>query len=354
MSGLRTLLTFTFGALVVSQAATAADPVKPLEITAVTQVGPLFPQYTKVDIPILRDQLQAQSGGRIKVKLYSYPEMNVNGPEVLRLVRSGQIDIAAVTLATASGDVPLLDGFDLPGLNSTIPQARKVADALAPFADERLRRLGVKLVATYTYTPQMLFCNRPVTGLSSLKGLKVRVAGPALGALVESFGGQPVSLAFGEVYTGLERKTVDCAITGVGSGNSAKWTEVASTLHTRMISGATAGYLVNLAWWTKLDPAIRTQINDALLKVQEAQWKLAEEATQDGVDCNIGNASNCKIHTLATRPMSAVKANPADDAFVKAALTGRILPEWVKRCGADCGDIFNRVVTPISGISYTK
>lgn len=351
MSSLRTFLALSFF-LGLSQAAGAAEPPKPLEITAVTQVGPLFPQYTKVDIPILRDELQSKSGGKIKVKLASYPEMNVNGPEVLRLVRSGQIDIAAVALATASGDVPLLDGFDLPGLNNSIPQARKVADALAPFADEKLRRLGIKLVATYSLTPQMLFCNRPVAGLNSLKGLKVRVAGPALGALVESFGGQPVSLAFGEVYTALERKTVDCAITGVGSGNSAKWTEVASTLHTRMISGATAGYLVNLSWWTKLDPSVRTLVNDALMKVQEAQWKLAEEATQDGIDCNVGNASSCKIHTLATRPMSAVKSNPGDDAAVKSALTDRILPEWVKRCGAECGDIFNRVVTPVTGVAY--
>jgi TRAP-type C4-dicarboxylate transport system substrate-binding protein len=339
-------------ALSLSTLAVAADSAKPLEITAVTQVGPLFPQYTKVDIPILRDELQAKSGGKIKVKLYSYPEMNVGGPEVLRLVRSGQIDIAAVTLATASGDVPLLDGFDLPGLNNSIADARKVADALAPYADERLRKLGVKLVATYTYTPQMLFCNRPITGLGSLKGLKVRVAGPAHGALVESFGGQPVSLAFGEVYTALERKTADCAITGVGSGNSAKWTEVSTNLHTRIISGATAGYLVNLSWWTKLDPAMRTMINDTLLKVQEAQWKLAAEAAQDGVDCNTGVAASCKIHALATRPMTAVKSNPSEDVAVKAALTNRILPEWVKRCGPSCGEIFNRVVTPVSGVSY--
>jgi TRAP-type C4-dicarboxylate transport system substrate-binding protein len=200
----------------------------------------------------------------------------------------------------------------------------------------------------------MLFCNRPITGLGSLKGLKVRVIGPALGALVESFGGQPVSLAFGEVYTALERKTVDCAITGVGSGNSAKWTEVSSTLYTRIISGATAGYLVNLSWWNNLDPSLRTLINNELLKVQEAQWKLADEATQDGVDCNIGNASNCKIHTLAAHPMTAVKTNPADDATVKAALTERILPEWVKRCGAECGDIFNRAVSPVTGIAYKK
>jgi TRAP-type C4-dicarboxylate transport system substrate-binding protein len=248
--------------------------------------------------------------------------------------------------------VPLLDGFDLPGLNSSIPQAKKVADALAPYANQRLERLGVKMVATYTYTPQMLFCTKPVSALSDLKGLKVRVAGPALGILVESFGGQPVSLAFGEVYTALERHTIDCAITGVGSGNSAKWTEVSNTLYTQIISGATAGYLVNLSWWNKLDPSLRTMVNNALLKVQDAQWKLAVEATDDAIACNTGNSANCKIQSLATHPMKAVKASASDEGAIKDALGRRILPDWVKRCGPDCGDVFNRAVSPIVGVTY--
>ena len=49
---------------------------------------------------------------------------------------------------------------------------------------------------------------------ADLKGRKVRTFGPSLGDLVVEVGGQPVSIAFGEVYSALERGTVDCAITG--------------------------------------------------------------------------------------------------------------------------------------------
>src|SRR4029077_13395134 len=97
------------------------------------------PQFTKVDQPILRDGLKAKSNGQIDVKLSAWPEMNLNGPEVLRLIRAGQVDIGAAPLSTVSGDVPFLDGIDLAGLHPDIEQARKTALALVPLPTRSLR-----------------------------------------------------------------------------------------------------------------------------------------------------------------------------------------------------------------------
>lgn len=38
------------------------------------------------------------SGGRVKINLQSRPQMNVSGPDVIRLVRSGQVEIGAAAL----------------------------------------------------------------------------------------------------------------------------------------------------------------------------------------------------------------------------------------------------------------
>ena len=83
----------------VSGAAAAQLAAGPkVTISAVTQVAPTVPQYTKVDVPMLRDEMPKKSNGRIEVNLKSWPEMNVQGPEVIRLVRSGQVDLAATPL----------------------------------------------------------------------------------------------------------------------------------------------------------------------------------------------------------------------------------------------------------------
>lgn len=325
-----------------------------IAVQAITQVSPNLPQYTKVDQPLLRDGIAKATNGRVEMTLSSWPERNVNGPEVLRLVRSGQVDIAAAPLTTVSGDVPMLDGVDLAGMNADIRQARKVADAMVPVANKELERLGIKLVATYPFSGQMLFCRKPVMSLADLKGLKVRTNGPSSADLMKGLGAQPVSLAFGEVYTALERGTVDCGITGAGSGNGVKWPEVTTHLYTLPLSWSTSGYFVNLAWWNKLDPAIRAQFEKTMSEVQEAQWKLGVEATDDGIACNVGRAADCKLHTLVRKPMIEGKPQADVAATLKKELTDDVLPGWVKRCGERCAVVYNEVIAPITGIKYTS
>ena len=333
--------------------ATPAVHAQKIAVQAITQVAPNLPQYTRVDQVLLRDGIAKATGGRVEVTLASWPERNVNGPEVLRLVRSGQVDIAAGPLTTVSGDVPMLDGVDLAGMNTDIRQARRVADAMVPVANRELERLGIKLVATYPFSGQMLFCRKPIATLADIKGLKVRTNGPSAADLVKGLGGQPVSLAFGEVYTALERGTVDCGITGSGSGNGVKWPEVTTHLYTLPLSWSTAGYYVNLAWWNKLEPAIRAQFEKTFAEIQEAQWALGVEATNDGIACNVGRADGCKLHTLVKKPMVEVKPQGNMVAVLQKELSEDVLPGWIKRCGDRCATVYNEVIAPITGIKYT-
>jgi TRAP-type C4-dicarboxylate transport system substrate-binding protein len=322
-------------------------------ITAVTQLSPALPQYKDVDVPMLREQMAKASNGRIEFNLKSYPEMNVQGPEVIRLVRSGQVEIGGAPLTTVSGDVPLLDGFDLPGLHTSMEQVRRTGHALMPTANKDLEKLGVKIIATSPFPAQVFFCKKPVAGIADLKGRKIRVAGPSQGDFLNALGAQPVAIAFGEVYTALERGTVDCAVTGTGTGNAQKWFEVAGNLYTLVASWGISGYMVNLAWWNKLDPQVRSFLENYFARLEDAQWKLGADLTQDGIECNVGNAAGCKIFTLlGDRKMALVKPSDADNARARQVLVDTVLPSWVKRCGARCGDAFNEHVAPLTGVKY--
>jgi TRAP-type C4-dicarboxylate transport system substrate-binding protein len=334
------------------RAQTGSLPPGPkVTITAVTQPNANFPQYTQVDVPLLRDGVAQRSNGRIEVKLSSWPEMNLSGPEIIRVVRSGQIDIGAASVNTVAGDVPFLDGIDLPGLLPDLAQARKVSDALIPVANKELERFNTRIVAIIPYSAQVLFCRQPVSGLADLKGRKVRSFSPSLNDFFTAIGAQPVTVNFAEVYGALERGVVDCGTTGTGSGNAARWYEVASHMYTLPLGWSLAGYYVNLSWWSKLDPAVRAFMESTIRDVNEAQWKLGGDATQDAIECNTGNAAACKLHTLVQRnPMTEVKPTQADRDVLRKVLADAVLPGWVKRCGARCGEIYNETVAPITGI----
>jgi TRAP-type C4-dicarboxylate transport system substrate-binding protein len=329
----------------------ASLPAGPkVTVVAVTQPLPTQPQYTRVDIPILRELVGQRSGGRIEVQLSTHAERNLLGTELVRLVRSGQADIAAATLTTLSGDVPILDGVDLAGLAPDIGTARRIADAMLPVVNRDLERFGARLMVIYPFPAQVIYCRQPFASFSDLRGRKVRTFGNSLVDFFTAWGAQPVSIGFPEVYSALERGVVDCAITGTGSGVAARWPEVTSHNSDMPVSWALAGYMVNLAWWNRLDPQVRSFIEASLREVNDKQWELGAAATRDGLDCATGNAAACRIHTLATRPMTEVKASDADRVALREILAKTVLPGFIRRCGARCGEVFNEVIAPIVGV----
>lgn len=353
---LRHLFAGMLGAAMMSLTAQAETPSlppgPPVRIVAVTQPLPTQPQYTRVDQPILRDATAQRSNGRVQVTLSTHAERNLSGAEIVRLVRSGQVEIGAGTLSTLSGDVPFLDGVDLAGLAPDIATAQRIAEAAIPAANRDLERFGVRLVALYPFPAQVVYCRAPFTSLADLRGRRVRTFGNSLVDFFTALGAQPVSIGFPEVYSALERGVVDCAITGTGSGAAARWPEVSTHISALPISWAVAGYMVNLAWWNRLDPQVRGFLEATMKEVSDAQWALGAAATRDGIDCNIGRAAECRIHTVAARPMTEVPATEADKAEARRIFREVVLPGWVQRCGARCGETYNQVIAPISGVRF--
>jgi TRAP-type C4-dicarboxylate transport system substrate-binding protein len=322
-----------------------------VSVVAVTQPAPTQPQFTLVDVPFLRNAAQ-RTNGRVEVNLSSHAERSLSGTELVRLVRSGQADIGASTLTTLAGDVPILDGIDLAGLAPSISTARRIADTMLPVANRDLERFGARLVIIYPFPAQVVWCRAPFASLADLRGRKVRTFGPALVDLMNALGAQPVSIGFPEVYSALERGVVDCAVTGTGSGASVRWPEVSTHISNLPLSWALAGYMVNIAWWNRLDPAVRSYFEETFKQMNEELWKLGDAATRDGIDCATGNAAACKIHPLAPRPMTEVRGTPADAEALKRILNQNVLPGFVQRCGARCGELFNQHIAPLAGVRY--
>jgi TRAP-type C4-dicarboxylate transport system substrate-binding protein len=342
-------------ALAFALPAAAQTPIPPgprIAVTAITQPVPTQPQFTMVDQPILRDGLRTRSNGRIEVTLASHAERNLGGAEIIRLVRAGQAEIGAGTLTTLSGDVPILDGIDLAGLAPDIQLARRIADAMIPVANRDLERFGVRIVATYPFPAQVVFCRAPFTSIADWRGRRVRTFGNSLVDFFNALGAQPTSIGFPEVYSALERGVVDCAITGSGSGAAARWPEVSSHISDLPVSWAVAGYVVNLAWWNRLEAPVRAAFEETFREMQDRLWQLGADATRDGIDCNIGNREACRIHQLAQRPMTEVKASDADRAETRRIFEQVVLPGWVRRCGARCGEVYNQVIAPLSGVRF--
>ncbi len=268
--------------------------------------------------------------------------------EQLRVMRSGLFDIVALRLAQVSRDEPTILGLDLVGLNSDYETARKVVDAYKDTVDERLQKqFNTKLLGVWPFGPQIIFCKAPVKSLADLKGLKVRILDGVMAKFMERIGATPVTLAFSEVSQGLSLGTIDCAVTGPSSANSAGWPESVTHAYPLGLQVAVQGYGVNLNTWKKMSPEQRSGLEKAITEHIDGIWAYSKELWDDAMRCNAGQepCTTGRKYSLKTSDVQ-----PQDRELLKEAVREISFPSWKESCDkvvAGCSDVWRQKVGPL-------
>lgn len=276
------------------------------------------------------DEFEKNLGFPIKAAYSHLEATGVKEFDQLRVLRSGLFEIVALRLGQVSRDEPTILGMDLVGLNTDYKVARTVVDAYKPVLDARLQQsFNAKLLGVWPFGPQMIFCKPAISGLADLKGKKVRILDGVMAKFMEKIGATPVTMAFGDVAQGLKLGTIDCAVTGPSSANSAGWPESATHAYPLGLQVAVQGYAINLSAWKKLSAEQQQKMVAAFDRLDQEIWKTSEELWTDGLRCNVGQ-SPCT--TGRPYAMKLVPVQPADLEIVKAALREISLPAWSEIC----------------------
>lgn len=296
------------------------------------------------------EKFKENTGLPIEMDYKPIDTLGIKDTEELRVLKSGLFELASLRFPQNARDEPTLLGFDLVGLNPDYATARKVVDAFYDQADQRLQKqFGVKLLGVFPFGPQVLFCNKPISKLADIKGLKVRVYDQNLAKFVDSIGGTPVPISFADTHQSLSLGVVDCAITGPSSANSSGWPEVATHQLPIGFQMAINGYSISVKAWNKLSAAQQEGLQKAVTALTDDIWVYSEVLFKDAVSCNVGGACETgKKFNLVNVPVS-----DADKALLKDALTKVSLPTWAEVCdkvNKGCVDNWKATVGPVVGI----
>jgi TRAP-type C4-dicarboxylate transport system substrate-binding protein len=287
----------------------------------------------------LADELDKRTRGQVKLEVVSLPELGLTGFELVRVTRAGLVDVGDVLPTYVAGDVPIVEGVDLPGLFKDFETSVKAHAAYMAVLKKYEDKLGGVVLGAYLWPHQVIFSRKPVRTPADLKGLKVRVYGTAQTEFARALGMEPVSLAFAEVYTALERGTVDAGFTGTYSGWGVKWFEVTKYL-VDVAHGPVAGtFVVSKRTWDKLTPELQANLRKLGDEFTEKGWEVGRRTTAEGVDRN-------KEKGMEWIPLSAAMA-----AAVKEAVSKTVVPSWIQRAGADAKPVFNQYLAPYSGFT---
>jgi TRAP-type C4-dicarboxylate transport system substrate-binding protein len=347
------LSTLAASSLLLGAGAFAQDKVAGLPKTQLQVVGGLsnLTAYQNFEQPFWTKTITDLSEGQVTATIKGFNEMGLKGPEILRLIGQGVIPIGTATLAYFASDNPINEAIDLAGLAPTAKTARELTDAFEPVYEKFYAKNNIKVLGLSTYPAQVLFCNATISGLSDIKGKKVRTSSRTTGEFVQALGGTSVTIPFGDVVPALQNGVVDCAITGSMSGYSAKWYEVSTHLYALPINWNQQIHAANLAYWNKLDPKVQDFLQKNVNIMIDRIWDAAARETQEGYDCNTGAAA-CALPVKGK--MKLVEPTAADRDLLKKITAETIVPKWAARCSADCVKDFNATLGKQLGITASK
>ncbi|SDE46399.1 TRAP transporter substrate-binding protein [Belnapia rosea] len=335
------------GLLLTAAGPSAAEDNPPIHIKIAGGLGGVA-QYSRHEAPFWTEQVPRLTRGRVRAEITPHNSTGIRGTEMLPLMRLGVVPFGTVTLAVAAAEEPELNAMDLPLLNPDIATLRQTVTLWRPRLEAVLReRFGIQLLAVYTYPAQVMFCRQPFTSFGDLAGRRIRVSSVGLSELMQALGATPVIVPFAEIVGAVRGGVVECAVTGSLSGNALGLHTVTSHLSQQAMSWGVSFFGANIGAWAALPPEVRAQLQKGLAGLQEDIWQSADRETEEGFACNAGRP-DC---TTGTRGQMVVLDDASHDRQRRDQLMREtVLPSWVRRCGTECAEAWNRYMAPARGI----
>jgi TRAP-type C4-dicarboxylate transport system substrate-binding protein len=284
------------------------------QVPVTMRVGHFLPPksltHSKLFLP-LAENLNKDSGGRIKATVYPGGSLGRSPAQQLQLVMDGVVDIGFIVQSYTPGEFPDNSLLELPLLMRTTRDASLVHQRL--YERGLLRGYDkVKVIGLATTSAYGLHLNFPYNTLDDLKGRKVRAATGIQSQIVSALGATPVGgIAVTQTAESLSRRLIDGTLLGWESMHTFRVLSV-TTDHVEFPLGFTPVMVaMNRAKYDALSPELKRVVDKYC-----GTW--VAERIASNYDA-MGNAALAEAHKTAGNRV--IELSDAEDKRWEAALT---------------------------------
>jgi TRAP-type C4-dicarboxylate transport system substrate-binding protein len=203
MANRRTALGLTLTALLAAPAAWAQEVTLRLH-----QFLPAQGNVPRLVLDVWADNVERDSGGRIRVERYAAMALGGTPPELMDQAMDGIVDIIWTVNGYTPGRFPRVEVFELPFF---VADARAASSALWQMYEEHMREdfAGVHMLAMWVHGPGLFHTSRPVRVPADLAGMKIRGGSRGVNDLLGLVGAEAVGLPVTGVPEALSRGVID-------------------------------------------------------------------------------------------------------------------------------------------------
>jgi tripartite ATP-independent transporter DctP family solute receptor len=232
--------------------------------------------------------VEEKSGGRIKVEVFPGGVLG-NETTTRDMVSEGSIQMCNIGSGTLGASVPAAN-------IASVYYVWKDRDTMmnvltGPVGDEMFYKpfeenANIKVINGWPQAPRQLLTTKPVTQLSDLKGIKIRVpaGAPIFEDLWSSLGAMPVSLGLDEAYTALQQGVVDAIEMPVDFMYNYRFQEVAKNLVMTNHLHYVNYLMINADFYNNLSADDQKILTDCAADAEALSTKLLNESVDEIVE----------------------------------------------------------------------
>ncbi len=206
-----------------------------------------------------------------RVSLRVYPG-GVAGdePDLVRKMRIGQLQAAAITTAGLADIDPAFNVFNIPMFFTSYPELYATLARLEPILRQRLDEKGFVLLSWGHGGWVYFFTKTPVASVDALRKTKMFMwAGDdKMVALWKQQGFQPVPLAATDIMTGLQTGMIDSYPTTPLLGLTLQWYRQTPNMVGMGLAPLVGGLVMTKTAWNRIAPADQKKIMAGCMKLQ--------------------------------------------------------------------------------------
>jgi tripartite ATP-independent transporter DctP family solute receptor len=262
-----------------------------------------------------KEEVEAKSNGKIKITIF--PNSTLGGDrDMAEGLQIGTVDFALIAGVLGNFE-PSIQLLELPYLFNSEEQFKKVVhgDVGNEISSRVLKSSNIRILNFWDRGPRVVTSNKPINTLADIKGLKIRL--PEIKAMVETWkamGASPTTMAWNEVYTGLQQNVIEAQENPVPFIYGGKIHEVQKYMAMTNHKYEYVTLSMSEKTYAKLTPEQQKIINDAALVATDYENQLVKDKTGEILETMV--KEGLQVTTPDTTEFAAA-ARTAHETFAK-------------------------------------
>lgn len=257
------------------------------------------------------------TNGELTIHVNPGAVLGIKGPDTMRAVEEGIVDMADASSFQQVGTEPILGLESLPYLVETIDELATLYSIIRPAVDAAYARHGMRVMYIAPWPNQCFYFSKPINSVADMRGLKMRTYDKLSTDLVRGLTMTPVQMPTTDVVAALAAGTLDAVMTSTTTAVAQKyWDFLRYTFRSNHTWSSTI-MAVNEQSLMRLSPAHREGIL-ALAKELEPQfWAISRSDDLDKLKVLEANGMITQEPSPDLMAAMRAEAKPIVEAYIQ-------------------------------------